>query len=775
MRLFAALFAAIAIFVTTAAAQQITAPGPEAAQPATQGNLEELIRLLEDDATRGELLQLLRQRADGGEVEPLSAQEAEAQAGIAEGVIDPTIARQVAEYTRGIAEGLANSVSSIVDVIADLGELFTSTAEADLGRLGATLTNLLILGGTLFGSFLVFRLIAARIQHAIAARLGGAGPVNRAGGVLGAALVDIAAVLLAWAVGYFVALHFLPGPFGRMQINQTLLLNAFLIVETIKVILRALFEPRDPQLRFMPMSDTTAAYWYFWFARLVSLLGYTFMFVAPIVAEQLTAGAAQAVRVLVMLTSVLIGILIILQNKREVRHALSWRSRAGKEDPLSKSLAVIGAYWHLIAIFYLVALLVVWLTNPEEALPFMLGATVQSIIAIVVGTLIISFISRFINAGLRLPDDVKERLPLLETRLQAFVPRVMQIVRTIVLISVIIAIAQAWALVDFLGWVATEGGQRATGALISAAFIILAGFIAYLAMSSWVEYRLNPNFGSVPTAREKTLLMLFRNAFTIALAIMIGMLALAQIGVNIAPLLAGAGVLGLAIGFGAQKFVQDIITGIFIQFENIMNEGDVVEVAGLTGVVERLTIRSVSIRSLDGTVHLVPFSSVDAVSNMMKGFSYHVAEMGVAYREDIGEVKAAMQEAYDRLMETDHRFHILEPLDIQGVTSFGDSAVMVRARIKTRPGMQWGTGRAYNEILKQVFDRHGIEIPFPHMTLYMGEDKEGRSPPLNLRRTTKTIEEKPIETEGAPPTEYDKDSIAEPVNEAREMEGKSSG
>ena len=772
MRLFAALFAAIAIFVTAAAAQETT-QGQEAVQPASQGNLEELIRLLEDDATRTELLQLLRQRAESGQTDPLTAEEAEAQAGIAEGVIDPTLARQVAEYTRSIAENLANSVSSIVDVVADIGELFTSTANADLERLGATLTNLLILGATLFASFLVLRLVAARLQHAIAARMAGAGWISRAGGVIGAALVDLAAVLLAWAVGYFVALNFLPGPFGRMQINQTLLLNAFLVVETIKVVLRAVFEPRDPELRFLPMSDTTAAYWYFWFARLVSLIGYTFMFVAPIVAEQLTAGAAQAVRVLVMKTSVLIGILIILQNKHQVRDALSARSRAGREDALSRSLAVVGAYWHLIAIFYLIALLVVWLTNPAEALPFMLRATVQSLLAIAVGAFIITFISRFINAGLRLPDDVKERLPLLETRLQAFVPRVMQVVRTIVLISVIIAIAQAWALVDFMGWVATEAGQRATGAILSAAFIIVAGFVVYLAMSSWVEYRLNPNFGTVPTAREKTLLMLFRNAFTIALAIMVGMLALAQIGVNIAPLLAGAGVLGLAIGFGAQKFVQDIITGIFIQFENIMNEGDVVEVAGLTGVVERLTIRSVSIRSLDGTVHLIPFSSVDSVSNMMKGFSYHVAEMGVAYREDIGEVKAAMQEAFELLMETDHRFHILEPLDVQGVTGFGDSAVMVRARIKTRPGMQWGTGRAYNELLKQVFDRHGIEIPFPHVTLYMGEDKQGRSPPLNLRRTT-AIEETPT-AEETTPSDFDTDSIAEPVNEAREMEGRSSG
>ncbi|MFN4091231.1 MAG: mechanosensitive ion channel family protein, partial [Alphaproteobacteria bacterium] len=185
----------------------------------------------------------------------------------------------------------------------------------------------------------------------------------------------------------------------------------------------------------------------------------------------------------------------------------------------------------------------------------------------------------------------------------------------------------------------------------------------------------------------------------------------------------------LAIGFGAQKLVQDIITGVFIQLENVMNEGDVVSLGNVSGVVERLTIRSVSIRSLDGTLHLIPFSSVDTVSNMMKGFSYHVAEIGVAYREDIAEVKEAMHEAFDLLMQSEWREMIVDKLDMHGVTAFGDSAVMVRARIKTVPGGHWATGRAYNELIKQVFDRRGIEIPFPHVTLYMGEDKAGMSPP----------------------------------------------
>jgi len=394
--------------------------------------------------------------------------------------------------------------------------------------------------------------------------------------------------------------------------------------------------------------------------------------------------------------------------------------RMGHVNLCGHFLVLLGRYWHVVAIAYLTALLVVWFANPEEALPFMLSATLQSLIAVIVGVVIVSFIARFVSTGLNLPGDIKERLPLLEARLKAFVPTVMQVVRWVVIIGVLVAIAQAWALFDFAGWISTEEGQGVAGSVISAALIILVCLALYIAVSSWVEFRLNPNFGTVPTSREKTLLGLFRNAFTIALVVFGVMLALGQIGVNIAPLLAGAGVIGLAIGFGAQKLVQDIITGIFIQFENVMNEGDVVEAAGKTGVVEKLTIRSVTIRDLSGTVHLIPFSSVDQVSNMVRGFSFHVAELGVAYNSDIVAVKQAMFDAFDRLMESEHKDHILDNLEMHGVTAFGDSAITVRARIKTVPGEQWSTGRAYNECIKTVFEERGIEIPYPHVTYVQG-------------------------------------------------------
>jgi small conductance mechanosensitive channel len=368
--------------------------------------------------------------------------------------------------------------------------------------------------------------------------------------------------------------------------------------------------------------------------------------------------------------------------------------------------------------------------HPYRALPFMVSATVESVVAIVLGIVVASVISRAITAGLRLPEEVRHRLPLLEARLNAFVPGMLHVVRSLVLLGVVLMIARAWGLFDVLSWAASAAGQEVVARIVSAGIILLLAALLWLALSSWIEYRLNPNRARQPSARARTLLALLRNALTVVIATVAFMLVLSEVGVNIAPLLAGAGVLGLAVGFGAQKLVQDIITGAFIQFENAINEGEVVTVAGTTGTVERLTIRSVGLRDLQGVYHIIPFSSVDAVSNFM--FGYHVAEIGIAYRENVEEARALMHAAFDELcQDPELGAAIFRPLDWHGLTAFGDSAVMLRARIKTRPGQQWAAGRAYNAIIKRLFDEHGIEIPFPHMTLYFGQDKEGMAPPLH--------------------------------------------
>lgn len=706
------------IFLIACAAPALS---QEAASPpaVTDQAAEDLIKILEDDGARAALIEKLRQ------TDPEAAEAAP------EVITDFSIARRLAEYTRSVAEGASATVRAVGGVFVNFHQAFNGALSADYAALRDLLVNLVVVALGLFGSFLVLRLMANAVIARIAVRAQNQRGIRRIGAIGMATLVDAVTIVLAWALGYILALNAGTYPNGQMGINQTLLLNAFLIVELSKLAIRTVLAPRFTVLRMLPVADDNAAYWSFWMSRILSLLGYTFLFVSPLLAGVISASAAAAVQVLVMATATIIGIIIVLQNKEGVRLWLAETSGRRGHDGLGRLLAALGVYWHVLAIAYLLALLVVWFANPDEALPFMLGATIQSLIAIAVGSLIVTFISRFVTVGLRLPEDVQKRLPLLETRLQAFVPGVMTVVRWVVIAGIAVAVGQIWGLFNFVEWISSDEGLYVAGSIVSAALIVLVAIILHVVVASWVEYRLNTQMGKIPTPREKTLLNLFKNAFSIALTIFGTMLALAQIGVNIAPLLAGAGVLGLAIGFGAQKLVQDIITGIFIQFENVMNEGDVVEVAGRSGVVEKLTIRSVTIRDLTGTVHLIPFSSVDQVSNMMRGFSFHVAEIGVGYDSDIEAVKQAMRDAFAQIMQTEHKDEILDDLDMQGIIAFADSAITVRARIKTLPGKHWAIGRKYSEMVKQVFAERGIEIPYPHVTYVQSGD--GRAPGNALR------------------------------------------
>ncbi len=199
-------------------------------------------------------------------------------------------------------------------------------------------------------------------------------------------------------------------------------------------------------------------------------------------------------------------------------------------------------------------------------------------------------------------------------------------------------------------------------------------------------------------------------------------MALDQIGLDITPIIASAGIVGLAVGFGAQNLVRDVINGFFIILENQVSVGDVAVVNGTGGLVEAISFRTITLRDLSGTVHIFPNGTITTLSNMTMEFSYYLMDIGVAYKEDTDKVCAVMREVSAELQH-DPQFglNILEPLDILGVDEFGDSAVVIKARIKTLPIQQWMVGREYRRRLKKAFDKEGIEIPFPHHTLYMGE------------------------------------------------------
>lgn len=726
---FLALFRLLLVWLLLVQPAQAQSLFPAAPENETAANEQDaaatLVEILRDDTAREALIRQLETAAAETPSEPPPLFTSPPP--------EMSLARQIAEYTRDTAEGVTSIGFDLIAATRALFGAFTDGPGVNWAEIYSAFIALVLVGAVTITLFWVLRSIGTRLFQRMAARATGAGWPMVVAQIVGSSLIDALIILLAWQGGYAFAL--LVGEAGSMDFRQSLFLNAFLLVEMAKVVLRAVLSPRFVALRLAPMSDETAAYWYFWSSRLISLLGYGLLLVVPIVNAAVSFGVGHSLGVLIALTAMLIAILIVLQNRAPVARALRARHERMPDDMIGRTEAFFAGFWHWLAIGYLVALFIIWTTRPAEALPFMLKATFNSVIAVVVGIAVMALISRAIAGGMRLPEDVRRNLPLLEDRLNAFVPTILKVVRVLVALAVIISIAQTWQVLDFLGWVASEFGRNTIGKLVSAALVVLIAMAIWLAVSSFIEYRLNPAVGTVPTARERTLLALFRNAFTIALIIIAVMLTLSEIGVNIAPLLAGAGVLGLAIGFGAQKLVQDIITGAFIQFENAMNEGDVVTAGGITGVVEKLTIRSVGLRDVSGTYHLIPFSSVDMVSNFMKGFAYHVAEVGVAYRENVAEVKELMMKASDILLAGELRDEILEPLDLQGVSALGDSSVVVRGRIKTKPGMQWAVGRAYNEIIKQVLDEAGVEIPFPHMTIYMGQDKDGSAPPLNLRHS----------------------------------------
>ncbi|HMV20951.1 MAG TPA: mechanosensitive ion channel family protein [Rhodocyclaceae bacterium] len=218
--------------------------------------------------------------------------------------------------------------------------------------------------------------------------------------------------------------------------------------------------------------------------------------------------------------------------------------------------------------------------------------------------------------------------------------------------------------------------------------------------------------------RIRTLSRVIRYVLTVAVTLLGAMLVLGELGISVAPILGAAGVIGIAVGFGAQSLVKDYFTGFFLLLENQLRIGDVVDAGGKSGTVEELTLRYLRLRDYSGNVHYIPNGNITVVTNMSLGFAYAVIDIGVAYAERIDEVIALMRRVGETL-RTDPSFatRILEPLEVAGVEQWADSAVVIRCRFKVAPLEQWSVRREYLARIKAAFDEAGIEIPFPHVKL----------------------------------------------------------
>ena len=266
------------------------------------------------------------------------------------------------------------------------------------------------------------------------------------------------------------------------------------------------------------------------------------------------------------------------------------------------------------------------------------------------------------------------------------------------------------------GWLLTSG--------LRIAFIFVVGLIA----SRWLRVlsaRLEKLIaGAAPTEdeaqRARTLTRVSRSTALVTIAITAGLMIMRELGLDIAPLIAGASVIGVAVGLGAQSLISDVIGGFFILLEDQFAVGDSIQVGNIAGGVEKMTLRATFLRDLEGTLHVVPNGEMRIVSNRTKDWSRAVVDLGVAYEEDIGRVVAALGEIGHGFYK-DEEFAplILEEPTVTGVEALGDWAVTVRIMVKTKPGKQWEVARQLRRRIKESFEREGIEMPYPRQEVLM--------------------------------------------------------
>ena len=269
--------------------------------------------------------------------------------------------------------------------------------------------------------------------------------------------------------------------------------------------------------------------------------------------------------------------------------------------------------------------------------------------------------------------------------------------------------------------------------------VVLLAFVAYrvikIIIRNIIEREIeeeDPLVKRVREQRARTLASLLGNVAMIAIFVVVGLTILDILIENIGPILASFGIIGLAFSFGAQSLVKDVISGTFMLMEGQFGIGDVVRVADVAGMVEKITLRTTVLRDLEGVVHIIPNGEITRVSNLTKSWSRAVLNIGVAYKEDVDHVIAVLRDIVREFhVDAEWGQLLLEEPEVPGVEAFGDSAVMIRVAARTLPLKQWEVARELRRRIKKRFDSEGIEIPYPHVTMYWGEGQKPEVPQLH--------------------------------------------
>jgi small conductance mechanosensitive channel len=520
-------------------------------------------------------------------------------------------------------------------------------------------------------------------------------------------MLDALPILVFAAIAYTILSTTLE-PLTRARITLSVLVDATVEARLILCVARNMLLPADAGAVFVPLDAETRNYLYIWIRRFV--IWAVFGYAVPDAAWWL--GVPGAIYGLMLnavgLVIALLAIIFVLQNRAAIAKWIAGAPTPSGWGRIRRSLAEI---WPVLAVIYISGIYLIYALRIHGGFAYVARATTLSLIVIVAAQVFIRFVRELSRRGFAISPELKVQFPTLEQRANRYIPILTGLAGILVYLLAAFTVLQAWSVGAF-GWLDTDLGRRLIGNVLSIGLEIFVALALWEIFASAIERYLSgiDATGTPRRTRIRTLLPLLRTAMLSVLVVLTSLIILSHIGVNIAPLLAGAGVIGVAIGFGSQALVKDIITGLFILMEDQIAVGDVVDVGkDHAGVVEAITVRTIRLRDQAGTVHTVPFSEVTTVKNLTRDFAYVVARIAISYSEDIDRVVEILRQVSEELMaDEDLRPLILDPFDYQGVDTLDASSVVLLVRIRTLPAKQAVVGRAFNRLVKMAFDEHGI-------------------------------------------------------------------
>ncbi|MFG6159488.1 mechanosensitive ion channel domain-containing protein [Halomonas sp. 1390] len=433
---------------------------------------------------------------------------------------------------------------------------------------------------------------------------------------------------------------------------------------------------------------------------------------------------ASLMSILSNMLAAMISARFIVRFKRPIQHLIRNRPYGLRRDRggIGEVMRLVGGLWHVPAMLLVGgSLLAIFVTVGDVG-----TALARSIISasLLVLTLVVTGLIR--RHGQRRSEQ--RRLSDYRRRLERFGYALSHVVAWIAFAELSL---QVWG-ASLIG-IGQQGvaSVRIGQALLSIGFTLLLAWLTWIFADTAIQRALTSPARArgrrVNLARAQTITPMIRNIIFATIVIIAAIVGLANLGVNVTPLLAGAGVIGLAVGFGAQTLVQDLITGIFILIEDSLAVDDFVKINGHMGTVEGLTLRTVRLRDLDGIVHIITFSRIESIHNMSRQFGIALMRIRIPYDMKIDDATTLIQETAQQLRKDPMmRHHIWSPLEMQGIDSFQDGCAILRMRFRTAPEMQWDVARAYNLLLKQRMEAQAIDLGVPRLSVSMEGQGGGR-------------------------------------------------